>query len=730
MRRARLLQALLLGLAVGGLGLLLGLSPGWRLLEEGIGQSWLFTLRGPLPPPDQVRVVALDRISAERLGLPVKLREWPREIHGRLIDRLAGAGASVITLDLIFDRPRSERAEDRALARAIEGAGNVILLEMLDRANRAVEIGDGAAGIATTLRVIRPIPELAGPAAALAPFPLPRVPARLNHFWTFTPAARMIPTVPAVALEQHLADSRDTFARLLDERVPSAGDWNGALTSAMGDFRLRLDGRPEVETALRNRVATLGLDPAARRALEVRLNLYGGPDARWINFYGPPGQVRTFSAHTVLDERGFAEVSHEVEGRAVFIGLAEQLDPHADDFETVYSRADGVDLAGVEIAATAFANLLDGRTLSPVRGWSLAALLLCFGLVVGGSAALLPALLAVPATFALALAYGWLAVLAFHEALWPPLAIPLLVQLPLGLFGGLLLQYRAARRAEQNLASGIAYYLPPAIAGGLAEEPLSTASRAELVDGVCLVSDVEHFTRRAEYRSPDEVSVLLNRYFEIAFKAISAEGGLVTDIVGDGITAFWRGTSPEVRLAACRAALAMGRSTARMEIGPGERGLPTRIGLNCGRVMLGGVGGSGRFAYSVVGDAVNTAARIEQLNKHLGTRLVASTAVTEGLPGLELRPLGDFVLYGKQGKLALVELLDVAEEPAPDWLRAFVAALEAFRAARFEEAEAGFAGILAGRKDGPSRFYLGLCRREGGGLAEAGAGGAVTLHEK
>ena len=75
--------------------------------------------------------------------------------------------------------------------------------------------------------------------------------------------------------------------------------------------------------------------------------------------------------------------------------------------------------------------------------------------------------------------------------------------------------------------------------------------------------------------------------------------------------------------------------------------MPTRIGLNAGDAIVGNVGGSGRFAYSVVGDCVNTASRLETLNKQVGTRIIAASAVIDGLDEIVTRPLGRFQLFGK-----------------------------------------------------------------------------------
>ena len=129
--------------------------------------------------------------------------------------------------------------------------------------------------------------------------------------------------------------------------------------------------------------------------------------------------------------------------------------------------------------------------------------------------------------------------------------------------------------------------------------------------------------------------------------------------------------------------------------------------------MVGNVGGSGHFAYSVVGDAVNTAARLESLNKQLGTRILASDVVLAEPGDLLYRPLGRFLVFGRTRPLAIAELLGRRGDPHDRALLAgFAAALACFEAERWAAAAAGFEALLADHPDdGPTRFYLERCRR-------------------
>ena len=167
----------LVALAAGLVGLLLSAGLLGGRVEDRLGQFVLFHLRGALPSPPEVVVVAEDRASAEALGLPSGSRPWPRSLHARAIEKLKAHGAAVIAFDFMFSAPDPDN--DDALAAALRKAGCVVLLRGLERrfvgAGSSIEID----------APIDPIPELAEAAAAVAPFPLPKVPARIDRFWTF-----------------------------------------------------------------------------------------------------------------------------------------------------------------------------------------------------------------------------------------------------------------------------------------------------------------------------------------------------------------------------------------------------------------------------------------------------------------------------------------------------------------------------------------------------------------
>jgi adenylate cyclase len=140
---------------------------------------------------------------------------------------------------------------------------------------------------------------------------------------------------------------------------------------------------------------------------------------------------------------------------------------------------------------------------------------------------------------------------------------------------------------------------------------------------------------------------------------------------------------------------------------------PTRIGLNAGWVAMGHMGGSGHFMYGVVGDIVNTASRIEGLNKHLGSRLLATEPVVDELHELLVRPVGQFLLKGKTQPQNVFEIAAPKTEATPTQTQLcaqFETALTHYQAGSRPVAIEHFETLLQQYpKDGPSRFYLQRC---------------------
>jgi adenylate cyclase len=739
-------MAAALGLATGVLGLAVAVLPFGIALEENVGLSALFELRGPRPAPPEVVVVSIDTASTRALDLPSDPARWPRALHARLTESLAAAGASVIAFDIFFGSPRGE--DDTRLADAMRRAGSVVLVEYLARETVPVD-GGRLAGPVVLEQRLPPTPPLHEAALATAPFPLPKVPVRVSQYWTFKPGAGGAPTLPVVAFQTYALDAYDDLVRLVERASgPLAADLptsrsalraHGRLDQVVARLRQRFEAELRLAAAVRAAAASdpeLAAQPARRARLDRLLRLYDGPHSRYLNFYGPPGSVRTVSYHEVIDAENVAG-GVPLAGRAVFVGMSDSLRPEQrDTFHTVFSGSGDEDLSGVEIAATAFANLLDDRPVRPAGLGMHLLLLLGFGLLLGLlSVSLAPQAAAAAVGIACGL-YLAAAYAAFVRAdAWWPLAVPLLVQAPLAFVGGSVWRYAESNRERLRVRQVFSRYLPDDVIDGLLAELPDRVGAAVRVYGICLFTDAERYTRLAESLEPTELADLMNRYYAAIFEPIRRRGGFVSDVIGDATLAIWAapGEDRALRLEALRAACEIAHAIDRFGATSGAA-LPTRIGLCAGPIVLGHVGAIDHFEYRAVGDIVNTACRIQGLNKQFGTRILASEEVVSGIGEFLTRRLGSFLLAGKSKPVAVHEVVCAREAARPEQVAAagrFAEALAAYEGRAWDRAAATLSSLVDEYgEDRAARFYANACDRLKAGPPEPGWDGVVRMDEK
>ena len=215
-------------------------------------------------------------------------------------------------------------------------------------------------------------------------------------------------------------------------------------------------------------------------------------------------------------------------------------------------------------------------------------------------------------------------------------------------------------------------------------------------------SDIADFTAISEGLEPTRLVTAMGRYFELMTSAITRHGGTVDKFMGDGIMAFFNAPEdlPDHPRQACLAALEAQGLLAQLagETPPDEPVFRTRIGLGLGEVLVGNIGTPERFAYTLLGDAVNLASRLEGLNRIYGTAIIASGAVVEEAgDGFEWRRLDRVAVKGRQQATLIWELMGAKGAVAAGRLAArdvYEAALDAYSAAEFEPAAEGFADAL------------------------------------
>jgi adenylate cyclase len=725
-----IVAAFLLGLV----GLILHLTPPGRDFEEDVDLRVLFRLRGQRPVPPDVVIVSLDQESVEKLGLPSNPVKWPRTLYARLTEGLVNSGAAVIVYDIYFGEPTSED-DDRRLAHAFSSAGNVLLCEHLRREVIPVSGVNSASGTLHVERIVPPTRSIADAAAALAPYPLPKVPMVVRQTWRFKTEAGCTPTLPFLAFQLFCLDVYKDFIRLLESVSPQhsgmvpcdaettrAGRSTGRLAAAL---RTLFEGNSWIADEMSRRL--LGRSGYAEniektRRLHALIKAYTEPDSVFLNFYGPPGTITTIPFHRVLNAQSGGKDFPDFKGKVVFVGLSELLSPeNRDGFHTVFSKADGVDLSGVEIAATAFANLIENMPVRPAPPAIFLGIILVCGLLLGFACCFLTPVPALAGMVVSILIYGFTANALFTETgLWLPLAIPCAVQAPLALCGGFLRHHAGTQKERVQIRKAFGFFLPDGVIDQIIADMKASRDIAhshQTVFGTVLCSDGSQYAALSENMKPRELSIFLNKYYEAIFHPVKANKGIVSDIIGDSMLALWTSTTPNSSLKrdACRSALEIMDAIDKFNRNSETYKLHTRIGLHYGEILLGNVGGSGHFEYRPVGDVVNTASRIEGLNKYFGTRILVSKEIMDEVPEFLTRELGKFRVYGKVNPVNILELIcpiEHADETQKGFSAIFSQALEAFRERSWDRAERLFLEYLSvAGEDEAARHYLTECAK-------------------
>jgi adenylate cyclase len=187
-----------------------------------------------------------------------------------------------------------------------------------------------------------------------------------------------------------------------------------------------------------------------------------------------------------------------------------------------------------------------------------------------------------------------------------------------------------------------------------------------------LFSDLQEFSSLAEQMAPSDLLAQLSIYFEAVSHAVAEESGTVDKFIGDGIMAFWG--APVYRddhvLRGCRGAMRARRRMERLNADWSKQGRPSlhlRIGLHCADVLVGNVGSSERLSYTVMGDGVNVAARLEGVNKTFGTTICISDSVVEAVePEIVARPIRKVQVKGRKREFMIYELLGIRASDDPE----------------------------------------------------------------
>lgn len=434
------------------------------------------------------------------------------------------------------------------------------------------------------------------------------------------------------------------------------------------------------------------------------------PVQRWISYYGPKNTFPSVNIAAALDPERVKPGAFK--DKIVMVGGRSSLgyiSVGRDEFRTPYSSAHEF-TSGLEVHANILLNLLRGDWLTRMsENWEVV-LIIIVGLIAGGLAALRP-VFALIVAFVVSLTIMSLAFSSvWHRHLWFDWMIPAAIQMPLGLVWSIGSQYLLESRRRKELRRAFGFYLSPQMADKIANSDFDLTPGGKVVEVTVIFTDLESFTSFSEDLDPSEVSEILTSYFGQTTKYILANKGTIIKYIGDAVFAAWGAPidEPQHAIRAAETACDLRRLSELVVHG---KTLRTRVGIHSGKVLAGNLGSSFRFDYTMIGDAVNFASRLESLNKYLSTQVLISDAVRQQLgDGFIVRRLGEFRVAGKKQSVIIHELLCRRDGESGErvWIDTFETGLKHFSAAEFESARDHLERTrqMRGGKDGPSEFYL------------------------
>lgn len=574
---------------------------------------------------------------------------WPRSVHAKLLDTLFAHGAKTVGLDILFAEPSTE-TEDRALADAVSRHKDVVLGR------------------------------------------------DISYFFE-----------PALGYEQVKIVSPDSITDKMPQEPPTgfvsiAPDSDGYLRR----LRLEFPDGPAFSLAAVQRFLG-GKSPPV-----VELG--------WMNFTGPARHVPTVSYYQALNPEEYLPPDF-FKDKLVFVGVSASSEanlyaPTADHFLVPFSRLNGAYMPGVEVHANAALSILRN---SFIRRTSPAAIRL-FALFGGFLAGMLFLTFRPLQSTVL---YGLIATSLLGASLYIFTAynrdiapVSILLSLTLSYLACPFLYYWFTYKQKAFIRKAFSTYLSPRLVSELIANPDRLELGGEESEGTVVFLDLAGFTSFSEKLKPRELIELINRNLGECAEIILQHDGMIDKYIGDCIMAVWGVpvTIPDHAARACAAVNAIQenmKALSAKELAITGVNLSVRIGVNSGLLVAGNVGGEKHFNYTVLGNEVNLASRLEGINKFYGTDIIVSEATTRRVgEQFKFREVDIIRVVGQQkptkiyqlwGKTTLTEKQAALDAAFQEGRKLYHERQWMAAKAKFEEAS------KVDPDDGPSKKYILRC---------------------
>jgi adenylate cyclase len=606
-------------------------------------------LRGPTSQPSDIVIVGIDEESFLKMNFAWP---WPRSLHGQLIKALRTSGAKVVVMDIIFSDPSTPK-EDKAMAEAIKQNRNIVLAADIE----IIKTEKFAKGILVT-----PLEDFikAGASFGISSIPVDTDNVVRHFFW----GTQEAPSLELTALKK-LNISKEKDYRKMVHFTGSAYHipYVPYYKALRPDFYFS-------EGFFKDKIILVGKyshQPQEGDELTGKYRLH----------LQPPSSVRG-----------------------------------VDMFATPFFVMDNKLTPGIEIHANMLLSLLKDDVLNPLRKTEAVMLIIFLSVLLTFLNRKWSPLKSISLNVFVAILYLFSSYFLFSKhGLFLPFSAPVSA-IFINFISSGVVSYVGVERKRRYLRKAFSLYLSPQVAKKVLESPEKLKLGGQRVYTTVLFSDLAGFTEISEINEPEEVVSILTRYTTEMTRIIFKYNGTLDKFIGDAIMAVW-GTPVEDEnqaFHACLVALEMQRQmkTLADEIKiPGYR-LSMRVGINSGMVMAGNMGSEERFDFTVIGDNVNIASRLETLNKIYGTEVIISESTMQKIGGrLMVRELDTVRVKGKRQDIKIFELIDGDKVP---FIELFEKGIHLYRKGHFDAAMLKFREALKiNPEDKPSILFVKRC---------------------
>ncbi len=661
----------------------------YRIEAQTLDWRMRRAIEQPAKPIEEIVIIDVDERSVGKLG---SYHHWPRTYWANLINYLHNAGVKMIGIDFIFDPDRRHPEEDKLFREAITNAGNVcsaLYLSYADSEHFRYAMPEEPEGLEYQ-KLIHSVPD--------------NMFRRLIRMERLEPEDPVFLNASATAGYVNLFPDPDGVLR----RIPLFLRFNEHVYASFATqmaLKQLMVGKIDYD----EKRSLLLLEKEDRQRINIPV------DSRMSMLIHYPGQFKSFRYISFYDVLMKFIPEEYFKDRIILIGssLPGLYDLRTTPLQSAYP--------GVEVNASILYQLLHQQFIYQLSDFEKFLFILLIGLITGLLLIFLRPLGSIILTviFIFLIIFAGLFALETHSY-WIPVIAPLFAVI-LSFTSTYMYRYLFEEKDKRQIRKIFSHYVSSSVVDMMLKNPEKVKLGGERKICTALFSDIAGFTTLSEQLDPEELVTLLNEYLTEMTRLIIQNQGMLDKYEGDAIMAIFGAPIeiPEHPELACRSALLMQQRLSELRSAWKNRGKPplhARIGINTGEMVVGNMGSETRFDYTVIGDSVNLASRLEGANKLYGTEIMIGEQTYESIKDKFItRPLDLLRVKGKKKPVKAYELIAFKDANLStefkEMLMQYKKGFENYLMRNWEWAANHFRQALQIKSDdGPSRLYLLRCQ--------------------